>query len=106
MDVNRGLPSVLGKHSFQLIYQQMRCPASYLRGCITVSQKRWVTGSMKQGALQEECLKATLELTVVTGFRKGGTSKSLVEAIGRMQVVRGIKKDNFCIMLSARGLAH
>ena len=50
---------------------------------------------MKQGALQEECLNATLELTVFTGFQKGGISKSLFEAIARMQVVRGIKKTIF-----------
>ena len=91
---------------FQLIYQQMRCPTSYLRGCITVSQKRWVTGRMKQGALQEECRNPTLELIVFTGFEKGGMSKSLFEAIGRMQVVRGIKKNYFFINLSARGPAH
>ena len=51
---------------FQLIYLQMRCSASHLRGCITVFQKRWVTGRMKQGALQEGCLNATLKLTGFT----------------------------------------
>ena len=50
---------------------------------------------MKQGALQEDCLNATLELTVFKGFQKGGMSKSLFEAIGRMQVVRGIQKKKF-----------
>ena len=35
---------------------------------------------------------ATPELTVFTGFHKGGISKSLLEAIGRIQVVRGIPK--------------
>ena len=50
---------------------------------------------MKQGALQEECLNATLEVTVFTGFEKGGISKSLFEDMGRMQVVRGMKKIFF-----------
>ena len=95
-DLNSGLPSLLAKRAFfQLIYLLMRCPASHLRGCITVFQKRRVTGRMKQGALQKECLNAFLELTVFTGFENGGISKSLFEAIGRMQVVRGIKKTIF-----------
>ena len=50
---------------------------------------------MKQGVLQEGCLNATLQLTVLTGLEQGGMSKTLFEAIGRMQVVTGVKKTIF-----------
>ena len=57
-------------------------------------------------ALEEDSLIAALELTVLTGFQKRGISKSLLEAIGRMQVVRGIQKTHASSMLSARALEH
>ena len=101
-----GCPQSSVRTRFSVDLPTNEVPSVLSSGLYNSSHKRWVTGRMKQVALQEECLNATLELTVFTGFQKGGMSKGLFEAIGRKQVVRGIKKNYFFIMLSARGLAH
>ena len=70
----------------------MRCPASHLLGLYNSLSEVLGHRTYEAGALEEDSLIATLELTVFTGFQKGGISKSLLEAIGRVQVVRGIQK--------------
>ena len=70
----------------------MRCPASHFLGLYNNLSEALGHRTYEASALEEDSLIATLELTVFTGFQKGGISKSLLEAIGRMQVVRGIQK--------------
>ena len=84
--------SLLDTHDFQLVYLQMRCPASHLLGLYNSLSEALGHRTYEASALEGDSLIATLELTVFTGFQKGGISKSLLEAIGRMQVVRGIQK--------------
>ena len=70
----------------------MRCPPSHLSGLYNSLTEALGHRTYDASALEEDGLIATLELTVFRGFQKEGISKSLLEAIGRMQVVRGIQK--------------
>ena len=72
----------------------MRCLASHLLGLYNSLSEALGHRMYEASALEEDSLIAALELTVFTGFQKGGISKSLLEAIGRMQVVRGIQKKS------------
>ena len=81
----------------------MRCPASHLLGLYNSLSEALGHRTYEASALEEDSLVATLELTVFTGFQKGGISKSLLEAIGRMQVVRMDKTDEKCIFLGGFG---
>ena len=79
-------------HDFQLVYLQMRCPASHFSGLYNSLPEALGHRTYEASAREEDSLIATLELTVFTGFEKGGISKSLSDAIGGIQVVRGIEK--------------
>ena len=70
----------------------MRCSASHRFGLYNSLSEALGHRMYEASALEEDNLIPTLELTVFTGFQKGGVSKSLLEAICRMQVVRGIRK--------------
>ena len=70
----------------------MRCPASHLLRLYNSLSEALRHMTYEASALEEDSLNATLELTFLTGFQKGGISKKLLEAIGRMQVVKGIQK--------------
>ena len=87
-----GCPQSLLNTRFSVSLLQMRCPASHLLGLYNSLSEALGHRTYEASALEEDRLIAALELTVFTGFQKGGISKSILEAIGRMQVVRGIQK--------------
>ena len=70
----------------------MRCPAFHLLGLYNSLSEALGHRTYEASALEEDNLIATLDLTVFTGFQKRGISKSRLEAMGRIQVVRGIQK--------------
>ena len=89
------LKKALKSHSSWLSARGLEHSAShnkYLLGLYNSLSEALAHRTHEASALEEDSLIAALELTVFTGFQKGGISKSLLEAIGRMQVVRGIQK--------------
>ena len=87
-----GCPQSLLNTRFSVSLPTNEVPASHLLGLYHSLSEALGHRTYEASALEEDSLIATLELTVFTGFQKGGISKSLSEAIGRMQVVRSIQK--------------